>query len=51
MKFLLPYVGLELLIRTMLTRQWDSADWPLVKRKFKKALELRSRVARSGWFN
>ena len=50
-RFLLPYVRIELLIRTMLTRRWDPDHSPIVKREFKRALELRSRVARSGWFN
>jgi hypothetical protein len=51
MNFLLPYARLERLIRTMLTRQWDPDDWPIVKRELPKALEMRSRAARSGWFN
>ena len=35
--FLLPYVRLELLIRTMLTRTWAPEAWPLVKRAHPRA--------------
>jgi hypothetical protein len=31
MHFLLPYVRIELLIHTMLTRTWAPEAWPLVK--------------------
>jgi hypothetical protein len=51
MHFLLPYVRLELLIRTMLTRQLDEDAWPMVKAELRKALEMRSRLRRAGWWN
>jgi hypothetical protein len=51
MHFLLPYARLELLIRTILTRQWDDEAWPLVKHEFVKAMKLRQMIRRSGWFN
>jgi hypothetical protein len=31
MPFLLPYVRIELLIRTMLTETWAPEAWPVVK--------------------
>lgn len=30
---------------------WDPETWPQVKAEFKKALALRSRIERAGWFN
>jgi len=40
-----------LLICTMLTRQWDDEAWPLVREEIKKALALRSRLRKAGWWN
>jgi hypothetical protein len=51
MHLLLPYVRIELLIRTMLTRPWAPEAWPLVKHELVKALKLRRDLRRSGWFN
>jgi hypothetical protein len=44
-------VIVELLIRTILTRQWDDDTWPLVRQEFVKALALRSRLRKAGWWN
>ena len=46
-----PWLRVSLLIRTMLGTRWDAETWPLVKAEFKKALALRSRIKRAGWFN
>jgi hypothetical protein len=51
MHFLLPYARLELVIRTMLIRQWDDEAWPVVKEEFAKAMRLRQKIRRAGWFN
>jgi len=51
MPLLLPYVRIELLIRTMLTETWAPEAWPVVKHGFAKALKLRSHIARAGWWN
>ena len=51
MRFLLPYVRIELLIRTMLTLTWAPEAWPLVKHELVKAIKLRRQLARGGWFN
>jgi hypothetical protein len=42
--FLFPHIRVELLIRTILTRQWDDDAWLLVRQEFVKALALRSRL-------
>jgi hypothetical protein len=51
MRFLFPHIRVELLIRTMLTRKWDEDAWPIVKLELRKALALRSKLRRAGWWN
>jgi hypothetical protein len=51
MRFLCPHIRLELLIRTMLTREWDDEAWPMVREEFKEAMALRSRLRRAGGTN
>ncbi len=46
-----PWLRVSRLNRSMLTAHWDAETWPQVKAEFKKALALRSRIAREGWFN
>jgi hypothetical protein len=46
-----PHVRVELLIQTILTRDWDDEAWPMVREEFKKAMALRSRLRRAGWWN
>ena len=48
MHFLFPHIRVELLIRSILTRQWDDEAWP---QEFVKALALRSRLRKAGWWN
>jgi hypothetical protein len=50
-QFLFPHIRIELLLRTMLTRQWDDDAWPLVRHEIQKALALRSRLRKAGWWN
>jgi hypothetical protein len=49
--FLFPHIRVELLIRTILTRQSDDEAWPPVRQEFGKALALRSRLRKAGWWN
>jgi len=49
--FLFPHIRVELVIRSILTRQWDDEAWPLVRQEFVKALPLRSRLRKAGWWN
>jgi len=49
--FLLLYVRIELLIRTMLTERWAPEAWPVIKHEFVKAMKLRGHIARAGWWN
>jgi hypothetical protein len=45
----LPHIRVELLLRTMLTRQWDDETWPVIRQTIQKALALRSRLRKAGW--
>jgi hypothetical protein len=49
--FLLPWPRLTLLIRRILSSQWDEATWPIAKLELVKALQLRSVIGRTGWWN
>jgi hypothetical protein len=49
--FLLPWPRLTLLIRRILTTQWDPEDWPTAKAELRRALALRSKLARAPWWN
>jgi hypothetical protein len=49
--FLLPWPRLALLIRRLLTTQWDPDDWPTAKDELRRVLALRSRLARAPWWN
>ena len=49
--FLLPWPRLTLLIRRILSSQWDEATWPIAKMELAKALRLRSVVERAGSWN
>jgi hypothetical protein len=40
----------ELLIRMILTRRSDDDAWPLVRPEFVKAVALRSRLRKAGWW-
>ena len=35
----------------MLHERWSAEAWPQVKAEFTKALALRSKIQRAGWFN
>ena len=37
MHFLFPHNRVDLLLRTMLTRQWNDEAWPLVRHEIQKA--------------
>jgi hypothetical protein len=50
-QLLFPHLRVELLIRMILTRQWDDRPWPVVREEFKKAMALRSQLRRAGWWN
>jgi hypothetical protein len=49
--FLLPWPRLTLLIRRILGSQWHEATWPIAKAELRRALALRSRLARAAWWN
>jgi hypothetical protein len=40
-----------LLIRDILSSQWDEATWPAAKAELAKAPKLHNVVERAGWWN
>jgi hypothetical protein len=46
--FLLPWVRVALLIRTIRTTIWDDATWPTVKMNLARALRMRQQMNRGG---
>jgi len=46
--FLLLWPRLTLLIRRILTSEWDEATWPIAKAELAKALKLLRAVERAG---
>lgn len=50
-KVALPWLRVSLVIRRILGTAWDDETWPAAKTELTKALALRSRIARSGWFD
>ena len=49
--FHLPWIRLSLLIRSILGTTWDEETWPTAKTELARALAMRSRLAREGWWN
>lgn len=45
--FLLPWLRLELLIRSIRSTRWDDATWPIVKVELVKAMRMREVLRRS----
>jgi hypothetical protein len=48
---LLPWPRVALLIRRILSSQWDEATWPIAKAELRRALALRRQLARAPWWN
>jgi hypothetical protein len=49
--FLLPWVRIALVIRTIRTTRWDDATWPTVKAALARALGMRRQINREGGWN
>ena len=49
--FLLPWVGVALVIRLILAMTFDENTGPTAKTVLARALETRSRLAREDWWN
>jgi hypothetical protein len=47
--FLLPWVRVLLLIRSITSTTWGQEAWPEVKPVLRRALEMRRQIAREGW--
>ena len=49
--YLLPWVRVLLLIRSITSATWGYEAWPEVKPVLRRALEMRRQIARDGWWN
>ena len=49
--YLLPWVRVLLLIRSITSTTWGAEAWPEVKPVLRRALEMRQQIAREGWWN
>jgi len=49
--FLLPWPRLALLIRDILSSQWDEAMWPISKLELARAMKLRAKLDWADWWN
>ena len=49
--YLLPWVRVALLIRSIRTTTFDEATWPTAKTVLARALAMRIQIAREGWWN
>ena len=49
--FLLPWVRVTLMIRSILATTFDETTLPTAKTVLARALTMRSRLSREGWWN
>jgi hypothetical protein len=49
--YLLPWVRLLFLIRSITSTEWDEPAGRLVQPILRRALEMRQQIARDGWWN
>jgi hypothetical protein len=49
--YLLPWVRVLLLIRSITSTTWGHEAWPHVKPVLRRALEMRRQIAREGWLD
>jgi hypothetical protein len=47
--YLLPWVKVNLLIRSITQRIWPDEEWRIVKPQLRRALEIRIELARETW--
>jgi hypothetical protein len=47
--YLLPWIRVLLLIRSLTSTTWGHEAWPQVKPLLPRALEMRRQIAREGW--
>ena len=49
--YLLPWVRVLLLIRSITSTTWGHEAWPEVKPVLRRVLGMRRQIAREGWWN
>ena len=47
----LPWLRVELLLRTLLGTRWGGEAWPTTQATLRGALRARGRIRQEGWFN
>ena len=45
------WLRINRVLRVMLHERWSAEAWAQVRVEFRRALALRSRIRRAGWFN
>ena len=45
------WLRINRVMRVMLHTQWSGEQWAVVMAEFKKAVALRVKIRRAGWFN
>jgi hypothetical protein len=48
--YLVPWLRVTLLIRSILATPFDESTWPTAKTALPRALTMRSRLSREGWW-
>jgi hypothetical protein len=49
--YLLPWVRVLFLVRSIASTDWDDTTGRLVQPLLRRALEMRRQIARDGWWN
>jgi hypothetical protein len=49
--YLLPWLHVELLLRSILTTRWDEATWAIIRRLMRRRPAMRRQAAKDGWWN
>ena len=49
--YVLPWLRVELLLRSILTTRWDAATWTIIRPEIPRLLGMRRQAAKDGWWN
>ena len=49
--YLLPWVKVNVLIRSITGRVWPEEEWKIIKPHLRRALEIRRDLSRAPWWN
>ena len=48
---MLPWLRIELLLRSILTTRWDEGTWAVLRREISRLLAMRRQAAKDGWWD